>query len=965
MFCGFNSLVSMLTNIFFSVQENAVRNNGEKWYSSENSMLRSFRFLSPAVVAKGSIGLVVLLTLVFALNQDVRSPSFLRGELATCGNGVLEQGEVCDTRFQGDQAIPLGCGDGQFCNGSCTECVIPASTCGNGVVDTGEACDPGAAITGCGPYPERCIASCICFTPSSPAQCGNDVREGTEECDGLNIGMCDPALQICQNCQCQNIPTTSCDICTPAACNTCSQSGGQYCIAAAGGATYRCDGPAGKQVGEMICCGGAVAAVCGNGITEGTEECDGTSADCFPDESCRSCQCVQRLICGNGILESGEACDDGNLTGGAEKDGCSPTCTVDSGWTCTGSTPTVCSQTANLLFAASGPSNAAQGANVVYTLSMSNAGPDDAQRVTADFSIPTGMSVVQSGTSPSCVPTGSHITCVGSLNLNQTASVQITLAVSATQTCGSALQSQADLTTTATDPDTTNNQVNFSTLVTCTSSASSVAITTTCGNGTKEGNEACDDGNLIGEVEKDGCSPTCTVDSGWTCTGIALSVCTNNNTQTSSAASSAPAQGVAVVGRFVFYNDSYFDSNTPNASASDDGAIATDKRALLPGQQATFAHYTSYVKGINGIFIDIQNLPLGTTAQQIAQNLASVFRFRMGNSADFSTWQAAPNPSEITIRRGAGTNGSDRISLIWPENVIIKQWLQVIVKTCSSLTALPQDDIFYFGNAVGETGDSATHAFIDGADLAGVQGNLRNFLNPAPITFVYDANRDQLVDGTDIAVARDNVTNFLTDLNLITAGPRVCGNGIADLGEVCDDSNIVASDGCSAGCALEPGWTCTCGAPSVCTRNPGCGDGIKQGNEACDDRNGANGDGCAANCSIESGWTCTGETLSVCTSTAQTGTCGNFILNTGEQCEVGIGCAVGQGCDIQTCQCIELTTLRSGTTACGNFQIEPGEDCENGITLLKQPCIGTSSCDLLTCRCPAGTARHPRGSSRL
>jgi cysteine-rich repeat protein len=42
--------------------------------------------------------------------------------------------------------------------------------------------------------------------------------------------------------------------------------------------------------------------------------------------------------CGNNVLEAGEQCDDGNTMSG---DGCSATCTVESGWSCSGQ-PSVC-----------------------------------------------------------------------------------------------------------------------------------------------------------------------------------------------------------------------------------------------------------------------------------------------------------------------------------------------------------------------------------------------------------------------------------------------------------------------------------------------------------------------------------------------------------------------------------------------------------------------------------------------
>ncbi|HYW80319.1 MAG TPA: beta-propeller domain-containing protein, partial [Thermoguttaceae bacterium] len=55
-----------------------------------------------------------------------------------------------------------------------------------------------------------------------------------------------------------------------------------------------------------------------------------------------------------------------------------------------------------------------------------------------------------------------------------------------------------------------------------------------------------------------------------------------------------------VADRHVFYNDSAFDGGDPDANAGDDAAIDNSKQALLPGQEAAFANYTSYDKGLNG-----------------------------------------------------------------------------------------------------------------------------------------------------------------------------------------------------------------------------------------------------------------------------------------------------------------------------------------------------------------------------
>jgi cysteine-rich repeat protein len=43
----------------------------------------------------------------------------------------------------------------------------------------------------------------------------------------------------------------------------------------------------------------------------------------------------------------------------------------------------------------------------------------------------------------------------------------------------------------------------------------------------------------------------------------------------------------------------------------------------------------------------------------------------------------------------------------------------------------------------------------------------------------------------------------------------VCGNGMLEAGEACDDNNALPFDGCDQNCAVEAGWICV-GEPSVC-----------------------------------------------------------------------------------------------------------------------------------------------------
>jgi len=213
-----------------------------------------------------------------------------------------------------------------------------------------------------------------------------------------------------------------------------------------------------------------------------------------------------------------------------------------------------------------------------------------------------------------------------------------------------------------------------------------------------------------------------------------------------------------VVGRHIFYNDSAFDGNDPAANADDDEAIAVDKQALRDGQVATFANYTSYARGINGVMVDIQGLA--------APPSAADFEFCTGNDNDPDTWVAAPAPTSITVRTGAGVDGSDRVTIIWPDNAIEKTWLRVTVKETVS-TGLGEPDVFYFGNAIGETGNSAADARVSPTDAIACRNNPHSEQNPAGIADVYDFDRDTHVGPTDQILCRNNGTNAASALRLI------------------------------------------------------------------------------------------------------------------------------------------------------------------------------------------------------
>ena len=129
-----------------------------------------------------------------------------------CGNGVLDDGEICDAD---KMSYGASCPEGErlppdaalSCNADCTlntdACVqaVAESLCGNGVVDDGEICDaeklsydascPAGTLLPSG-MRLSCNANCTlntaaCVTTQIPEKCGNNALDEGEICDGSLI----------------------------------------------------------------------------------------------------------------------------------------------------------------------------------------------------------------------------------------------------------------------------------------------------------------------------------------------------------------------------------------------------------------------------------------------------------------------------------------------------------------------------------------------------------------------------------------------------------------------------------------------------------------------------------------------------------------------------------------------------------------------------------------------------------
>ena len=226
-------------------------------------------------------------------------------------------------------------------------------------------------------------------------------------------------------------------------------------------------------------------------------------------------------------------------------------------------------------------------------------------------------------------------------------------------------------------------------------------------------------------------------------------------------------------------------------------------------------------------------------------------------------------------------------------------------------------------------------------------------------------NRD--FDGVTRPLNGDGINAAEYDMGAYEYAPSsFCGDGILNVGEVCDDG---AANGTYGFCNA----TCT-------ALGPRCGDGITNGPEDCDDGNTSNTDACLNTCKSAScgdGFIRAGveacddgntSNTDACLNTCVAASCGDSFVQQGvEQCDDGNtsntdGCV--QGCVSATCgdghvqagveQCDDGNAINDDgcsnlcmLPACGDGVLQAGEQCDDGNTSNNDGCV--QECKLAAC----------------
>jgi len=390
-----------------------------------------------------------------------------------------------------------------------------------------------------------------------------------------------------------------------------------------------------------------------------------------------------------------------------------------------------------------------------------------------------------------------------------------------------------------------------------------------CGDGLVVSGEQCDDGV---PANGDGCSSSCTIEPGWTCSG-SPSLCT-------------PICGDGLIVGTEQCDDA--------GSSSGDGCSSTC--AIEPGWTCSGQPSQCTTVCGDGLIVGTEQCDDGGTSSGDGCSSSCVVEpgWTCGGepSQCFTTCgdgiiAGAEQCDDGGSTGGDGCSGSCQIEPGWTCNGEPSQCFTVCGDGVIVGTEQCDD-----GNPVPGDGCSGTCTVESGWTCVGEPSICATTCGDGLVAGTEQCDDAALVNGDGCA------SNCMVEPGWSCTGePSVCTPGCGDgliLGsEECDDGNLAYSDGCSGICEVEIGWTCD-GEPSECETI--CGDGITVGPEECDDGNTNDGDGCSSDCEDE------GSSSS--TSTSGTGGGGGSSSSSGDGGAGGAGANDLQGYDLSGRGCV-------------------------------------------------------------
>ncbi len=563
---------------------------------------------------------------------------------------------------------------------------------------------------------------------------------------------------------------------------------------------------------SSVCKIETAGSICGDGIVDvATEGCD--DGNTVSGDGCSSdCRVEVHNPCGNGTLDTGETCDDGNATGG---DGCGTTCQVEMGFMCTGS-PSVCTAVPVATGTCAAPVQltlAPVGSISTATVmgdTTANANQVDAGVCNSELNAGAGHDQIFTFTTTIAqrvvLTLNNHVTSTAFDGVLRLATAACDLATDVNGNvvatggiangCSDSSGSSGSEVLTYASLDAGTYFIVVDGYSSTANGAFSITVdagTATCGNGVIESGEGCDDHNV---AAGDGCSATCAVENGYTCTGTP-SVCTVV------AGSCADSGTIALTHTGTAY-DGTVTGNTTTATNSFAGGACDGftNAGAGPDQGWKFVNPVAQqvTVSLDGSFD--ATLRLMTTPCDVATSLPETetnptiasdgcAEQQISGTAEVLNYPNLPAGTYYVVADGYSSSSMGTYTLT----------VHGQPSTCGNGT-LEADEVCDDHNTTNNDGCTSECAVQPGYACIGTPS---------------------------------------------VCHPIVCGDGHVDAGEDCDDHNTTAGDGCDAACHVEAGHTCS-GSPSVCVL--ACGNGDLDPGEECDAGTAGNAR-CTATCTLK------------------------------------------------------------------------------------------------------------------
>ena len=752
-----------------------------------------------------------------------------------CGDGTVDPDEACD---DGNTVDTDGCSNA---------CTLPA--CGDGIVNassveerfaspvvtnpfgatghvcsTGATCPQGRCLVGdIASAPEHGICQALGFDHAVEVLWGDGER---------TIGEANPRADnwACDNYECAAGPNND-------STGDCVSREMLREIVCARTVPEGCDDGDGNGDVPDACRATCQPARCGDGIVDSGEACDG-GADCGPD--------CQPSSCGDGILDPGETCDDGNSD---NNDDCTTACapprcgdgvvsdvareeTLSSPVVTNpnGATGRVCDDgstcpSASCTVGANGNApehGICQALGFDRAISVSYGGgageSDTTMPHVYNWSCSGYVCVAGGNTYASDNCSASEmlntITCFGGQ------SEACDAGAANANTPGAPCRADCTLARCGdgiVDPGEACDDGNGNELDSCTSSCRAIV----CGDGVVAGGEACDAGAANANTPGAPCRTDCTLPRCGDGVVNGTEACDDGNTVNTDGCSNTcglPRCGDGIVQG----TEACDDGNTVDADGCRNTCVASRCGDGIPSnvEVTLTSPIVTNPNGATGHVCDDGGTCQGTTCN-VSTN---------GSAPEHGICQSLGFARAISVTYGGGAGDTD--------------------------TVMPHAYNWACTDFVCRAG---TNTYT--SDNCGVSEMLRTITCGG-------------AEECDLGEGNSDDPNGACRTDCTLAG---CGDGIVDLGEECDDSNLDNNDGCTTACTL-----------------PRCGDGVVSGTEPCDDGN--------------------LDETDTCSSTCRTATCGDGVLNGGRRTATltspavvspwtGLGrvCGVGATCPGGTC----------------------------------------------------------------